>query len=544
MARRYLIAIAGLVLALHAVAIARTLLPAQDGLKFLRVARDFHHRPWADVVRGSDQHPLYAACIALAEPPMALALGEGPTAWRVAAQLVSALASVATLFVLFGFARALFGEPPALLATLIYALLPIPGAIGRDTLGDGLALLLFATTLRLGEVSLRTGRRAAWIGTGLAGGVGYLVRPELLIAPVAVAATAIVPLAGSAVRTILDRAMRRATVRAADPTKTAPRLMNLAGLGLSALVIVGGYALVKGEVSEKLAIRGAAGMGPSAPSRSTGAAMPRGLDDPRWDFSPKEEAGKVDPDAVRLKGSAGKTAARLALHWGEGLAGFAVPVFLLGAIRARTMEGSRVGRRLVAVYAVLFSALVIRHATALGYLSGRHALTLVVATVPWVGAGTWAWVRGFPRRYRLGAAMTRRLSVLGLALLIAAGVTFQVRAMHPTRWGHWAAGRWLKEHAAPDRTVLDTRGWAAFVRDGRSYDYWHIRQALTDESLAYVVVGEDELTAHSRRAETLRALLAYAAEPAAAFPDREDGTGVAVRVFRFRRPDSWEGMNP
>ncbi len=547
MARRYLVAIAGLALVLHLVGIARTLLPAQDGLKFIRVARDFHHRAWDDVVRSSDQHPLYAACIALAEPPLAYCLGEGPTAWRVAAQLVSAVAAVATLFPLFGFARALFGERPALLATLIYVLLPIPGAVGRDTLSDSLALLVFVSSLRLGEVALRTGRRSAWIGTGLVAGVGYLVRPELLVVPVAVGLTGVLPLVGSAIRTIFDRGRLARMVRMADPTGRPdgrPRLTDLAGLGLSALAIVGCYALVKGEVSEKLAMRTTSGLAPSSPARSTVATMPRGLDDPRWDFSPKEETGKVDPDFVRLKGSVGKTAFRLALHWGEGLAGFAVPVFFLGLLRARTIGGSVVGRRLVAVYAVLFSALVIRHATALGYLSGRHALTLVVATVPWVGAGTWAWVRGFPRRYGMSGPTTRRLATIGLATLIAVGVTFQVRGMHTTRWGHWAAGQWLKEHATPDQTVLDTRGWAAFVRDGRGYDYWHIRQALTDASLAYVVVGEDELTAHSRRAETLRAMLAYAATPAAEFPEREGKHGVAVRVYRFERPDSWEGMRP
>jgi hypothetical protein len=272
--------------------------------------------------------------------------------------------------------------------------------------------------------------------------------------------------------------------------------------------------------------------------------MPRGLDDPRWDFSPKEETGKADPDFVRLKGSAGKTLVRFAQNWGEGLAGFAVPIFFLGAIRARTIEGSRVGRRLVAVYAVLFSALVIRHATALGYLSGRHALTLVLATVPWVGAGTWAWVRGFPQRYGMCGRETRRLAAVGLTALVAVGLTFQVRAMHPTRWGHWAAGQWLKHHATPDQAVLDTRGWAAFVRDGRGYDYWHIRQALSDASLAYVVVGEDELTAKSRRAETLRSLLAYAGSPVAEFPDQEGKRRVAVRIYRIQSPDSWEGMLP
>jgi hypothetical protein len=92
--------------------------------------------------------------------------------------------------------------------------------------------------------------------------------------------------------------------------------------------------------------------------------------------------------------------------------------------------------------------------------------------------------------------------------------------------------------------VLDTRGWAAFVSGRPSYDYWHVRQAFTDAHLAYIVVGTDELNAPSRRAATLRAVLAYAARPVAEFPERRDGRGVGVRVYRFHRPGSWEGLRP
>jgi hypothetical protein len=51
MARRALPVIVLLAVVLHAVGIARTPLPAQDGLKILRVARAFQHQPWTDVVR-------------------------------------------------------------------------------------------------------------------------------------------------------------------------------------------------------------------------------------------------------------------------------------------------------------------------------------------------------------------------------------------------------------------------------------------------------------------------------------------------------------
>ena len=66
--------------------------------------------------------------------------------------------------------------------------------------------------------------------------------------------------------------------------------------------------------------------------------------------------------------------------------------------------------------------------------------------------------------------------------------------------------------------MLDTRGWARFVSGLPGYDYWHVRQALTDSHLSYILVGLDELKASSPRAATLRALLAYVGTPLEEFP--------------------------
>ena len=116
--RRSLIAIVLLAAALHAVGIARSILPAQDGLKFIRVARSFQVLPWTDVVRSTDQHPLYPALVALAEPCVALFNGHGPETWRVSAQLVAAVGSILLLFPLHGLARELFGARVADLTAL------------------------------------------------------------------------------------------------------------------------------------------------------------------------------------------------------------------------------------------------------------------------------------------------------------------------------------------------------------------------------------------------------------------------------------------
>ena len=113
---------------------------------------------------------------------------------------------------------------------------------------------------------------------------------------------------------------------------------------------------------------------------------------------------------------------------------------------------------------------------------------------------------------------------------------------HLSRWGHWAAGRWLAGHARARRVVLDTRGWARFISGRPGYDYWHVRQALTDSHLSYVLVGLDELKRPVHERATLRALLAYAATPLEDFPASPDDPRPAVRLYRFHRPASWEGI--
>ncbi|HMB05643.1 MAG TPA: hypothetical protein VKP69_18150, partial [Isosphaeraceae bacterium] len=408
------------------------------------------------------------------------------------------------------------------LAVLIYALLPLPAAVGHDTLSDGLALLGSLLALRLGEAALRPGARgwSAPTACGLAAGLGFLARPEVLVAPAAVLVTA-------AARSRLAPRRRRGAV---------PRAAALAAVFLA---IIGAYTAVKGEVSGKLAPR------PKV-VRKVGQWLPPGLDDRRWDFSPKEESG----GPARLGAAA--AVRRLARAWCEGLAWAFAPLAAWGAVRDRSIRSlcpgrtdePGPGRTLIAVYLALFALVLVRHAMAMGYLSGRHALSLIVASIPWAAAGTFACARGIAVRLGWGRRRSRAMGLTLLSAALAAGVAVQLKPAHPSRWGHWAAGRWLIANARPSDAVLDTRGWAAFVSGRPSYDYWHVRQALTDAHLAYIVVGTDELDAPSRRAATLRAVLAYAARPVAEFPERRDGRGVGVRVYRFHRPNSWEGLRP
>jgi hypothetical protein len=512
--RRFLCWVALLAASVHGVGIARTLLPAQDGLKFLRVAREFQAQPWEDVVRNTDQHPLYPAAIAFVQPLIAVSLGPGPDAWRIAAQVVSALASIALLWPLFPLSRSLFDEPTARLTVLLIVLLPGLAAVGHDTLSDSLALLSFTTALWLAEVALRTQRLRAVVGCAIAAGCGFWTRPEIAVLPVAIGLTALL------------------TVRSA---RAWDRLGRVATLGVVFLAMVGSYALVKGEVSEKLALRRAIpAPEKTRPIRTVPQWLPPGLDDPRWDFSAKEESlrpAHVSPTHGALEAIG---------VWAEGMGWVLAPLAVWAAWRVRAGGG----RRLIGIYVLLFGVVLVRHAMSLGYLSSRHGLTLVVATLPWAAAGALAAFSRLADRWGWDEEARRRKAALALAALVGVALLVQSKPAHASRWGHWAAGRWLEEHTRPGDPVLDTRGWAAFVSGRPSYDYWHVRQALTDANLAYIVVGTDELAATSRRGATLRAVLAYAAEPVAAFPEHAGGHDLGVWVYRFRHPASWEGLAP
>jgi len=534
---RPLIPILVMAAALQAVAIARNPIPAQDGLKFIRVAREFGHEPWADVVRDSDQHPLYSALIALVQPGVARVVGSGPEAWRIAAQGVSAFSAVLLLVPLYALTRRLADERTALLSAGVFALLPIPAELGHETLSDAPALFAFTTALAFGASALRTGRARDAATCGLCGGIGFLIRPEAVLLPAIAAGL------------LTLRGLARM-----GPSRRA-FLGSAGALAIPLALLIGGYATVKGTLSEKLAIRQATGIEASlSPSRSAPPLLPKGLDDPRWDFSPKEESDQ--PERLGFASAVGLTARSLA----EAMAWIFPPIAALGAwVRSASAQrrglttdpsaasASQTRRwpdRLILVYVFIFLFILVRHAMNLGYVSSRHTVTIACALMPWTAIGL-RWLKQCVDE-RLGGSLERRRLrwgvVAGLGLFC--GFLLQMKPGHPSRWGHQAAGRWLLEHAHPADAILDTRGWAAFFSGARAYDPWHIPQALSDASLAYVVIGEDELRATSRRAETLRALLDYTGTPVAAFPERRGSNRVGVWIYRFRRPASWEGLTP
>lgn len=529
--RRSLLAIILLAALLHAVGIARTLLPAQDGLKLIRFARQFQTEPWSEAIRGADVHPLYPALVAAAEPPVSRLVGEGPEAWRLAAQLVAMLASLGVLVPVYFLTENLFDRRIAFIAAGVVAFLPRVAELGHETLADSLGLFATFMALWLAARALTGGDWRTATGAGAFAALGYLARPEVILVPAVIGLTWLVD---------------RIRGRGARPRGLVAVSLMVA---LPAMA-VGGYAAVKGEVSEKLSLRWGAALGPQhILRRPVPQQVPRGLDDPRLDFSPKEES---DHFAIRGTRQAVK---RVFGRWWEESAWFFAVMTLWGWARRKNLRAMLASDELprtpgvegllLGLFAGVYSVALVRHSTSLGYLSGRHILPLVVASIPWAAGGTYICWRRIGELLRLGPrAMTLgKIGAMAFALGLSIGVQLNPHHLHHlSRWGHWAAGRWLSTHAEPGEEVLDTRGWARFVSGLPGYDYWHVRQALTDSHLSYILVGLDELKARSARGETLRALLAYAGTQIEEFPASPVDPTPAVRIYRFRRPASWEGF--
>ena len=70
---------------------------------------------------------------------------------------------------------------------------------------------------------------------------------------------------------------------------------------------------------------------------------------------------------------------------------------------------------MIAAYLVLFAAVLVRHAMKMGYVSGRHTLTLVIVSVPWAAAGIWVCARRLAEKRGWSDRLARTIGVSALA---------------------------------------------------------------------------------------------------------------------------------
>ena len=502
----------------HLWAMARINLPSQDGLKFISIAQSFASQPAWEVIRSADQHPLYPASIALFHAILNPFSMEPHISWRLAAQAVSVIASLATLWPLYAITCRLYRPTTSLLAVLIWLALPLPISLGHETLSDSLALCFVAWALYCGILaadSLKISHRLLLaFATGLLVSAGYWTRPESIVAGLSICLLW--------VSKLTDRLVVRASTVSVFASISVPLILL--------------YLTINGTFSDRFAA-----LSQSSPTHQLAPSgfshlpkgLPEALRDPRLDFSPKDPSREVS--------SMGLKAGLISILrlWAESLGDGMAVMTLWGLLRCRTHSPS--ARRLLTIQTALLLVVLTYQATSRGYLSSRHAIGLTFLSVPHAAAAIRLCALRFASLLRLSALRRRVGTRLVLSAICAGGIWVQAKPIHASRQGHHSAGLWLDSHALNSSAIFDTRGWASFQADLKRYDPYHMAQALSDSHTSYWVLEAGELTSGSRRAATLAKILEDGGELVAKFPKKQgrDDDGD-VLVFAWNRPDWWD----
>jgi hypothetical protein len=382
----------------------------------------------------------------------------------------------------------------ALLAAILFCVLPEVARFGGDGISDGLGLLLFAMALwgvmaagPLGsdgatpvEVGSRTRRsRLAPIVSGFAAAASLWIGAEILCLVAVVAAM------------IIWRQWLRTSA--------------LFLLGFS-IAIGAWYAAASAfEASPR-------------PTPSTAASVPSPL--------PVKESSV----SIRFAGhgaavlAAAKALPRL-MHY------VLLPLAAVGYLIAR--QGRTQSENWFALsFAAIYLVAATFYAARAGYLEPRHLAPLALVLLPWSGAGLLAAGDTIAGLWKAGRAATLvRWGIVGV--VVTACFVQSAKPLHGRRTPHRDAANWLARDAAPGDCVLDSRGWTGLRSGLASYGFAEAASALASPNLRYLVVERHELGYTSARSDLLRNLVSRDATQAAAFVSPSGDSGQDVLVFRW-----------
>ena len=158
--------------------ISTTVLIAKDGITFIEYAKGLETSP-LKAIKSEYQHPGYPFLIAAAHKIAKIGQdGSSLWSWIYSAQAVALIFRLLTVVLLYFIGKKIVGQRFSFWAILILILLPDAAELGSDALSDWPHIFFLSAGFLLliwGAVS-----RKWWLFgfSGLAAGMGYLIRPE------------------------------------------------------------------------------------------------------------------------------------------------------------------------------------------------------------------------------------------------------------------------------------------------------------------------------------------------------------------------------
>jgi Dolichyl-phosphate-mannose-protein mannosyltransferase len=483
--------------ALRSWLIAHTAVAARDSIGFIRYALALESQPYLDVFRNSQQHPGYPIVLLLVSWPVRLCLGGvNPLSMQLSAQIASGLASTILVVPMYFLGCHFFDRRAGFWGSLLFQILPVSGRAMSDGLSEATFLLFVSFSLLFAVIALHRNSIPAFLLSGFFGGCSYLTRPE---GALVVLATLAVLLGKQCYKPWRERWLRVGECALA--------------LCTTALLIGGPYAYVIGGLTNKptpraiLESRTIEGAGPEE-----SLLWKRDEDGRTNQAGSNPLALRSTPPSRPLLASVVALYAPRNLHdrrwWAllaimtELIKGYqyvlALPV-LLGLWWYRPLLHDKAGTWALFLVGILHALVLWKLALAVGYVSERHILLLVLCGI-FTGAATIGLAGDYLQeifvRVGLGRHSTTRFhaatNTLTAGLLLATVAGFCLpdtfRTLHANRAGHRAAGIWLAQNANPGDSIIDPFCWAHYYAGRTFMDDGGNKSAADSAPSQYVVV--------------------------------------------------------
>jgi hypothetical protein len=551
--------------ALRVVVIANTTLVSRDCIVFVRYALDLEDPPSTmggviGVIKANEHPPGYPlAILAVSRVVRQFTGGETVPTMALSAQIASALAGVLLTIPLYLLTRRLLDRNSAFAATAVFGVLPGVVEVTSDGISDGLYWLTVVTALWFAVRAMRGVSRAAarrnGFGAGLFCGLGYWIRPDAAGVALAIGVTIL-----GVVFVHWTRRHRSELVAPPIGDRIWPRFQ-------AGLMLIAGFALV--AVPYMVIIDG-----PS--NKPTFKAMfdrlrGREIDRTYFDRAAYRPAVNLPLaawwDAAAFEGQSRPVWALKSLG-GEyaKAAHYVLPAFGLIGLFALRRKLSDPRLALLLVVAGFQAVILWLLAWAIGYVSQRHTMLIVLVTCIFAAAGfhylallaikAWQTEAVSRRTTRFLTPLVGRgtgesfvramrgadpwfLVAIWVAIVMAVTVPRNFKSLHEERAGHKAAGLWMKENVPADWQIVDPFGWAE----------WYTARTLRtipnpDPSKgpgAYAVFEPNAKSPHSRLGyyEMARDLRDRHGEKVFQYPAGVPDDEIKVAVYRCPNP-AWK----
>jgi len=512
--------------------IDRAVVPAQDALRYLIVAQSMARDGLVATLGMQYEQPLFPALVWLTHDSLAYLGLISPADWAASLQWSAAAPLVLAVWPLYFLLRRLHDPRSAVAGCLLFVFVGAMARLGADGLSDSTHLCLCLWALWAISVYYMSERHAgrSLLAAGLFCGLAMLARAEAIVLPVAFMATLVLMQS--------RRCWRLPWAEAA--TAVLSLVAGMSFVLVSYLALCG--ALRPDAALERLLSR--RGVVETEPLNVTvrGDAIGSAVEQ-RWylDETGQLVFGRKDFATSSRFHGIGAATGHLIAELVKSLQYWIGALALFGLWRRRRRTAGLIDRFVQILCGLLISAtwsIAVRN----GYLSDRHLLLVIVFALGWAGVGAVELGEALAavcrqRNSRVAPVAVRRAA---LAAVVLACLPALARPLHASRINHREAAAWLAEHARQDDVVLDSRGWTALYTGRPTYRYEAAQAAFSHPRLAYVVVEQAEMEMASRRGETMRRLVAEAAEPVARFsvPGAKPQRDVVVHRWhpqRFRQ---------